>query len=156
MDYIIDAIYSLINSRVTFKVKLLTYDALSPYKSYKGSAGFDVFSVESATINPGSRALIKTGISIEIPEYYYVRVAPRSGLSVQGIDVGAGVVDSSYRGEINVLLINNSQEPFIVEEGAKIAQLIMERCACPIIDIIEDEELSSTERGERGFGSSGK
>jgi dUTP pyrophosphatase len=152
----IDALYSILNRNPVFKVKLLTYDSLSPYKPYPGSAGYDVFSIENVIIEPGTRKLVKTGISVEIPDYYYLRVAPRSGLSVRGIDVGAGVVDSTYRGEINVLLINNSGEEFIVEEGDRIAQIIMERCGNSDIYVVEeDDELSMTERGENGFGSSG-
>ena len=156
INYLIDKLYSFINNKVTFKVKLLHYDAIEPSRSYRGSAGYDVYSIDDVTIEPGTRTLVATGISIEIPEYYYIRVAPRSGLSVKGIDVGAGVIDSSYRGEIKVLLINNSTEKMVIEGGDRIAQLIMERCANPEIDIIEDfDELSATERGENGFGSSG-
>ena len=156
VNYLIDRIYSFVNNRPIFTVKLLTYDSISPHKSYRGSAGYDLYSIEDATIESGTRMLIRTGISIQIPEYYYLRVAPRSGLSVKGIDVGAGVIDSSYRGEVRVLLINNSTEPFQVQDGDRIAQLILERCATPDIYILEDEQLSATERGENGFGSSGK
>jgi len=157
INYLVDKLYSFINNKVTFKVKLLDYDAISPYKSYPGSAGYDICSIDSVTIEPGSRLLVATGISLEVPEYYYVRVAPRSGLSVRGIDVGAGVVDSSYRGEVKVLLINNSKESYNVQEGDRIAQLIMERCGNAEITILGYyDELSMSERGENGFGSSGK
>ena len=156
INYLVDKLYSILNTRPIFKVKLLHYDAISPYKSYPGSAGYDIFSIESVTIEPGSRRLIATGVSLEVPEYYYIRVAPRSGLSVKGIDVGAGVVDSSYRGEVKVLLINNSKESYNVQEGDRIAQLIMERCGNADITILEYyDELSMSERGENGFGSSG-
>jgi dUTP pyrophosphatase len=156
LNYLVDKLYLILNNKVTFKVKLLNYDARSPYKSYPGSAGYDIFSIDSVTIEPGSRRLIATGISLEVPEYYYIRVAPRSGLSVKGIDVGAGVVDSSYRGEVKVLLINNSNESYNVQEGDRIAQLIMERCGNAEITILEYyDELSMSERGENGFGSSG-
>ena len=156
INYLVDKLYSFINNKVTFKVKLLYYDARSPYKSYPGSAGYDICSIDSVTIEPGSRLLVATGISLEVPEYYYIRVAPRSGLSVRGIDVGAGVIDSSYRGEVKVLLINNSKESYNVQEGDRIAQLIMERCGNADITILEEyDELSMSERGENGFGSSG-
>jgi len=157
IDYLVNKLYSVLNTRPVFKVKLLDYDAITPYKSYPGSAGYDIFSIESLSIEPGTRALVKTGISIEVPEYYYIRVAPRSGLSVKGIDVGAGVVDSSYRGEVKVLLVNNSSESYSIHEGDRIAQLILERCGNAEITILEEyDELSMSERGENGFGSSGK
>jgi dUTP pyrophosphatase len=156
LNYLVDKLYSILNNKVTFKVKLLDYDARIPFKSYPGSAGYDIFSIDSVTIAPGSRLLIRTGISLEVPEYYYIRVAPRSGLSVRGIDVGAGVIDSSYRGEIKVLLINNSKEFYNVQEGDRIAQLIMERCGNAEISVLEYyDELSMSERGQNGFGSSG-
>jgi dUTP pyrophosphatase len=156
LNYLVDKLYSILNTRPIFKVKTLNYDARIPYKSYPGSAGYDIFSIESVTIAPGSRLLIRTGVSLEVPEYYYIRVAPRSGLSVRGIDVGAGVIDSSYRGEVKVLLINNSKEFYNVQEGDRIAQLIMERCGNADITVLEYyDELSMSERGQNGFGSSG-
>ena len=156
IKYLVDKLYSILNNKVTFKVKTVNCNARIPFKSYPGSAGYDIFSIESVTIAPGSRLLIRTGVSLEVPEYYYIRVAPRSGLSVRGIDVGAGVIDSSYRGEVKVLLINNSKEFYNVQEGDRIAQLIMERCGNADITILEEyDELSMSERGENGFGSSG-
>ena len=156
LNYLVDKLYSILNNKVTFKVKTVNCNARIPFKSYPGSAGYDIFSIESVTIEPGSRLLVRTGISLEVPEYYYIRVAPRSGLSVRGIDVGAGVIDSSYRGEVKVLLINNSKEFYNVQEGDRIAQLIMERCGNAEISVLEYyDELSMSERGQNGFGSSG-
>jgi dUTP pyrophosphatase len=145
-------IYWCVNT-FSFKIKLLNINAQTPYKADDGCAGYDLFSSEEATIQPGTRSLISTGISVEIPRHYYFRVAPRSGLSVHGLDIGAGVIDSSYRGEIKVLCINNSKEPFHFERGAKIAQMILERCACARIELVND--LSETTRGSGGFGSTG-
>jgi dUTP pyrophosphatase len=156
INYLVDKLYSILNNKVTFKVKTVNCNARIPFKSYPGSAGYDIFSIESVTIAPGSRLLVRTGVSLEVPEYYYIRVAPRSGLSVRGIDVGAGVIDSSYRGEVKVLLINNSKEFYNVQEGDRIAQLIMERCGNAEISVLEYyDELSMSERGQNGFGSSG-
>lgn len=156
LNYLVDKLYSILNNKVTFKVKTINCNARIPFKSYPGSAGYDIFSIESVTIAPGSRLLVRTGVSLEVPEYYYIRVAPRSGLSVRGIDVGAGVIDSSYRGEVKVLLINNSKEFYNVQEGDRIAQLIMERCGNAEISVLEYyDELSMSERGQNGFGSSG-
>ena len=156
LNYLVDKLYSILNNKVTFKVKTVNCNDRIPFKSYPGSAGYDIFSIESVTIAPGSRLLVRTGVSLEVPEYYYIRVAPRSGLSVRGIDVGAGVIDSSYRGEVKVLLINNSKEFYNVQEGDRIAQLIMERCGNADITVLEYyDELSMSERGQNGFGSSG-
>jgi len=156
LNYLVDKLYSILNNKVTFKVKTINCNARIPFKSYPGSAGYDIFSIDSVTIAPGSRLLVRTGISLEVPEYYYIRIAPRSGLSVRGIDVGAGVIDSSYRGEVKVLLINNSKEFYNVQEGDRIAQLIMERCGNADITVLEYyDELSMSERGQNGFGSSG-
>jgi dUTP pyrophosphatase len=151
---IFNAIYSFINYNTTFKVKLINKDAQVPKKADSGCAGYDVFSIDQVIIEPGKRQLISTGISAEVSNESYLRVAPRSGLSVKGIDIGAGVVDSSYRGEIKVLVINNSEANFMVEKGMKIAQLVLERCGDPVVKVVDI--LSETERGYGGFGSTGQ
>ena len=154
-NYLVDLLYKFIDSNTTFKVKYLDPFGETPKKADPGSAGYDLCSCEKITVPPRTRILVKTGISIEIPKYYYLRIAPRSGLSCKGIDIGAGVVDSSYRGEVKVLVINNSDSPYEIETFDKIAQFIMERCSSPKVEA-SYEELSKTERGEGGFGSSGK
>jgi len=146
-------IYSIIDRYENLKVKLLDYNAREPVKGYQGSAGYDVFATSNVTIPVGKRRLIPLGISVEIPKYYYIRIAPRSGLSVRGIDIGAGVIDSSYRGELQVLLINNSESDFEVLTGDKIAQLIITRCSNSKVDVVDI--LDDSERGARGFGSTG-
>jgi dUTP pyrophosphatase len=153
-EFIYNAIYSLINYNTKFKVKLLNKDAQVPKKADSGCAGYDVFSTVTVSLQPGTRQLIPIGISTEISKEYYLRVAPRSGLSVKEIDVGAGVIDSSYRGEIKVLLINNNSTYFDINKGDKIAQLILERCSDAKIEVTDF--LSETERGYGGFGSTGK
>jgi len=149
-----NAIYSFINYNTTFKVKLLHPDAKVPKKADSGCAGYDIFSVDQVKLAPGDRTLISTGISTDISKEYYLRVAPRSGLAVKGLDIGAGVVDSSYRGEIKVLVINNGRSDYLVEFGSKIAQLILERCGDADIEVVDI--LSETERGYGGFGSTGQ
>ena len=134
---------------------MLHSSAREPVKADPGCAGYDIFSISDYTINPGTRKLISTGISTEIPNNYYLRVAPRSGMSVRGIDVGAGVVDSSYRGELKVLLINNTSDNYEVKKHDRIAQLIMERCSNTNVILVNDD-LSETERNTSGFGSTGK
>jgi len=150
---VLNYIYETLDRYTIFKVKLLNLNAREPTKADKGSAGYDIYSTAIVEIPPGTRNLVPTGISIEIPTHYYLRCAPRSGMSLKGIDVGAGVIDSSYRGEIFVLLINNSKETYIVENGDKIAQLIMERCCNT--DILVYDDLNDSDRGDSGFGSSG-
>jgi dUTP pyrophosphatase len=140
-------------SHPQLKIKLLNKHARIPYRVDNGSAGYDIFSTEPIEINPRTRRLIATGISTEFSNRYYLRVAPRSGLSLKGIDIGAGVIDSSYRGEIKVLVINNSDTVLTFPKGTKIAQLIMETCEEPTI--VVSEFLSFTHRNENGFGSTG-
>jgi dUTP pyrophosphatase len=153
LDKLINSLYYLINNNTTFKVKLLDVLSKPPSKSESGSAGYDVFSIDHTIIEKGKRKLINTGISLEVPNYYYLRVAPRSGLSCKGIDIGAGVIDSSYRGPLKILIINNSESDYCVNIGDKISQLIMERCGNASIEITDD--LSVSDRGSGGFGSTG-
>tara|TARA_Y100001970_G_C14101997_1_gene785981 strand:- start:608 stop:1030 length:423 start_codon:yes stop_codon:yes gene_type:complete len=137
------------------QVKLNHIDARMPTRGSDQSAGYDLYSVESVTIPPRTHKLIKTGISIALPEETYGRIAPRSGLAYKyGIDVFAGVIDRDYRGEIGVILFNSSDVPFQVNVSDRIAQLIVERIA--LIPIIQaGNTLDMTERGEGGFGSTG-
>lgn len=137
------------------KVKKLQEGARLPYRASAHDAGADLFCLDAFTLAPGERKLIPTGLAIEIPPGYYGRVAPRSGLAVkQGIDTMAGAVDSGYRGHLQVLLVNLGYEPVSFEAGTRIAQLIIERIA--VCDFAWAEELSDTERGTGGFGSSGQ
>ena len=153
---ILKVIYDyLTSSHQKLKIKLLNIYSITPNKTEPGSAGYDVYSTEHVIIEPQSRVLIPTGISTEFSSDYYLRCAPRSGLSVKhNIDVGAGVIDSSYRGEIKVLLINNGTTPFIVDIGDRVAQLIMEKIHNPELVIVD--QLTHSLRNLAGFGSSGK
>jgi len=146
---------------MSVKVKLLSEHARVPFRANPTDAGADLFSAEDALLEPLERKAISTGISIEIPfstrNNYYGRIAPRSGLALKnGIDVLAGVVDASYRGEVKVILFNTSKDSsFKISKGDKIAQIIIESCFN--FDFEETkEDLSSTTRGEAGFGSTGK
>ena len=131
-------------------------DAVWPTRAKPGDAGMDLSSVETTVIPARGRALIDTGIAISLPSDCYGRVAPRSGLAVRcGIDVLAGVVDSSYRGSIRVLLFNNTDTSFAVNVGDRIAQLIIERIYNVDLIQVPYAELPSTERGSDGFGSTG-
>ena len=136
------------------RVKKISKDAKLPIKGSTHAAGYDLCASEDAILAPQSRLLIATGLSMAIPHGYYGRIAPRSGLAVKNfIDVGAGVIDSDYRGEVKVLLFNFAKEEFKVLTGDRIAQLIIELvCAT---EIVETDDLDETERGDGGFGSTG-
>jgi dUTP pyrophosphatase len=126
-----------------------------PTRGSRLAAGLDLYSVEVLTIQAGQRAVVGTGLSVAIPEGFYGRVAPRSGLAIeQGLDVLAGVIDSDYRGEIRCALINHGSEPVLIEVGQRIAQLIIEAIATP--EPTWADELEETARGAGGFGSTGK
>lgn len=139
----------------TINVKIVEEGGRLPVKINKEDAGYDLCSNESVTIYKGCRVLVSTGISLTIPSGYYGRIAPRSGLAVKsGIDVGAGVIDSTYTGVIKVLLFNFGENPFEVKVGDRIAQLICEKIGH--FEIREVDNLNATSRGNNGFGSSGK
>ena len=137
--------------------------AVCPSRNTETDAGYDLYSTTSYSINPLERKLVSTGIKIHIPEGYYGRIAPRSGLAVKkGVDVLAGVVDAGYRGEVMVCLLNtqyfcdiSGQEDHIdINVGDRIAQILFQRV--PHFKLIEVDDLKDTERSESGFGSSGK
>lgn len=137
------------------QVKLLTENSKLPTRNNPTDAGLDLYSSEVALIKGGSWKAISSGISISIPDGFYARIAPRSGLAYKhGIDIFAGVVDSGYRGEIKAILYNASEKDYLVNIGDKIAQLIIEKCY--LWDIIAVNDLDNSERGGNGFGSSGR
>lgn len=141
-----------------FQVKHCHPRAQTPQRQSLGAAGYDLYSCDEVCIRSGERMLVDTGVKIKIDPGYYARIAPRSGLSLKGIDVGAGVVDSDYRGLVKVLVINNSDKFFHIYEGDRIAQIILERIATPEITVVEqfnDDDTVTNARGERGFGSTG-
>ena len=137
-------------------VRRLRDDAVLPSRAYDGDAGFDLTACEGITLGPGERAVVPTGIAVEIPSGYAGFVQPRSGLaSRHGIGVvnSPGLIDSGYRGEICVVLLNtDAREPLTVDRGMRIAQLVIAPVAS--VRLVEVEELATTERGPRGFGSS--
>ena len=135
-------------------VKLLSPEAKLPTRGSNDAAGYDLYSCEKIILKPGTRKLVNTGISIATPSTkMYARIALRSGLSVKGLDIGAGVVDSDYRGPIKALLINNSNTPFQVNVGDRMAQLILERIENP--KCMQVNALPETERACKGFGPTG-
>lgn len=137
----------------------LSPESCEPAQAHAGDAGYDLRSVEEVSLEPGRRALVRTGISVAIPDGYAGLVLPRSGLAVRhGISLinAPGLIDSGYRGEIQVPLINHDREAtFEVEVGMRIAQLVLVRAAGADFVEVELLEEASDGRGEGGFGSSG-
>ena len=137
-----------------FQVKKLVSHAVIPKRATEGSAGLDVSSSVDLTIPSQKWLAVPTGISIMVPKDCYARLAPRSGLAFKyGIQVGAGVIDSDYTGEIKVILFNHGENDFTIKTGDRIAQLIFEKIFTE--DLQEVDELVKTERGSGGFGSTG-
>ncbi|KDR83435.1 hypothetical protein GALMADRAFT_235574 [Galerina marginata CBS 339.88] len=135
-------------------IKRLSEKAKIPTRGSPLAAGYDLYSAEKKLVPARGKALVDTQLSIAVPAGTYGRVAPRSGLASKFmIDTGAGVIDADYRGVIFVLLFNLSEKDFQVEEGDRIAQLIIERIYTP--DILEVDDLDQTIRGASGFGSTG-
>ncbi|XP_012865738.1 PREDICTED: deoxyuridine 5'-triphosphate nucleotidohydrolase, mitochondrial isoform X1 [Dipodomys ordii] len=133
----------------------LSEHATTPTRGSARAAGYDLYSAYDYTIPPMEKALVKTDIQIALPSGCYGRVAPRSGLAAKHfIDVGAGVIDEDYRGNVGVILFNFGKEKFEVKKGDRIAQLICEQIFYPEIE--EVQVLDDTERGSGGFGSTGK
>src|SRR3954452_13316695 len=132
-------------------------DAVLPTRAHSGDAGMDLSACETVTIGVGERAVVGTGLAVEIPEGHAGLVVPRSGLALRhGLSVvnAPGVIDSGYRGEIRVILLNTDAEhAFAVEPGMRIAQLLVVPAVA--VEVVEVVELTTTERGESGFGSSG-
>ena len=126
-----------------------------PQYAHDGDAGADITASEKTIIPAREKSLIPTGIRLEIPEGHVGLIWPRSGLAVKkGIDCGAGVIDSHYRGEVKVLLFNHSDNEFHIEPGDRIAQILIQKVER--VQFIPADELSETDRSEGGFGSTGK
>ena len=137
-------------------VARLRDDALLPAQAYEGDAGLDLAACERVELGPGERALVGTGVAVAIPDGYAGLVLPRSGLAARhGLTIvnAPGLIDSGYRGELKVILLNtDAREPFVVEPGMRIAQLVLVEAAS--VRLVEVDELPESERGVRGFGSS--
>jgi dUTP pyrophosphatase len=140
----------------TLKVKRLSRDAVLPSYAHPGDAGLDLYSAVSASLDPGESKLIGTGISIELPPNTEGNVRPRSGLALKhGVTVlnSPGTIDAGYRGEVGIILINHGRVRFEVQQGMKIAQLVVTPCVA--VDVQEAPDLAGSARGHGGFGSTG-
>jgi dUTP pyrophosphatase len=141
---------------IELPIQRLREEAVVPERAYTGDAGLDLAACERVELGPGERAVVGTGLAVAIPDGYAGFVQPRSGLAARhGLTVvnSPGLVDSGYRGELRVVLLNtDAAEHFVVEPGMRIAQLVV--LPIPELELIEVEELPASERGVRGFGSS--
>ena len=136
------------------KVKKLNTNAQLPTRGTPQSVGYDLYASEDVTIKSKDRGMVSTGLAIKVPTGTYGRVAPRSGLAVKsGVNVGAGVIDPDYTGEVKVVLFNHGADKLKVKVGDRVAQLIVERCETPEVE--EVQSLEETSRGAGGFGSTG-
>lgn len=136
------------------KIQKIDFSAKIPNYANKNDAGLDLYSVEDLIIKPNGRMAIRTGVKMEIPDGYVGLVWDKSGLAMKnGIKTMAGVIDSGYRGEIKVVLINLSNQDFEIKKGMKIAQMLIQKIEHPEIE--EVKELSESDRGGNGFGSTG-
>jgi dUTP pyrophosphatase len=141
---------------IELAIRRLRDDAFLPERAYSGDAGLDLAACERVELPPGERATVPTGLAVAIPDGFAGFVQPRSGLAARhGLTIvnSPGLVDSGYRGELRVVLLNTDAcVPFVVEPGMRIAQLVV--LPVPKLELVEVEELPESERGVRGFGSS--
>jgi dUTP pyrophosphatase len=141
---------------IELPIRKLREDAVVPIRAYTGDAGLDLAACERVELGPGERATVGTGLAVAIPGGYAGYVQPRSGLAARnGITIvnSPGLVDSGYRGELRIVLLNtDAHEPFVVEPGMRIAQLVI--VPIPDVEPVEVDDLPESERGVRGFGSS--
>lgn len=154
VEFLLYTFKETINKMDKLFIAKRTPTARVPTKAHDGDAGYDIYSDEDVVIPAKDRVVVSTGISVKVPNDCYGRIASRSGLScISKIDVGAGVIDKNYRGQLCVCLINSNTSPFTVTKGMKIAQLICEKISYPELFVVDS--LDDTSRGESGFGSSG-
>jgi dUTP pyrophosphatase len=138
---------------VELKIKKLHKDAIIPKYAHDTDAGLDLYSVENLTIKPKHRVIVKTGISIELPKGYAALVWDKSGIAKKGVTTLAGVCDAGYRGEYKIVLLNVGSKDYKINKGEKIAQILIQKVEQP--KIIEVTELTDSQRGKDGFGSTG-
>lgn len=139
---------------VSFKVKKLAANGILPTKQSSSDAGIDVYTNESHTLKPGETYMFSTGIAVEFPKGYVALLWDRSGLGSKGIHRLAGVIDSSYRGEWKVVLVNLTKKPYAIKGGDKVIQCVIQKFES--VRVKEVKKLSGTKRAASGFGSSGR
>jgi dUTP pyrophosphatase len=139
---------------VELKVKKIQRDARLPQYGHKGDAGLDLFSSIDMVLEKGQVEAIPTGIKVAIPDGYVGLIWDKSGVSLKAVHRLAGVIDSGYRGEVKVVVINLGDKSFAIKKGMKIAQILVQPIT--VVSVVEAEDLDDTTRGEGGFGSTGK
>jgi len=142
--------------QIVLRVIRLVPEAVVPRNAHPGDAGLDLAASEAVELRPGERAAVATGLAVAIPDGYVGLVHPRSGLALdQGLTVinAPGTIDSGYRGEVRVLLVNLGHEPVSIAVGDRVAQLVIQAVARA--EVVEVDELPTTPRGQGGFGSTG-
>jgi dUTP pyrophosphatase len=140
---------------MNIKIKKINSDAKVPNYAHQDDAGMDLFVAEKVSLEKGQRVQVKTGIAMEIPDGYVGLIWDKSGLSHKsGLKVLGGVIDSGYRGEVKVGMINLGENTYTFEAGDKVAQILIQKVEHP--NIVEVNELDGSERGDGGFGSTGK
>lgn len=142
-------------NNLTVKAKKVHPDSTIPSYAHPGDAGMDIYTGENFTLEPGQTGKVKTGVCLEIPDGYVGLIWDKSGLSINhGIKTLGGVIDSSYRGEVMIGVVNLGKESYTFEKGHKVAQILIQKVER--VEVTETVELSDTPRGEDGFGSTGK
>src|SRR6056297_3455629 len=136
------------------KIKRISSESTMPKYAHEGDAGLDIYSVQNLVLKPNYRAVVRTGISIELPKNHVALVWDKSGIASKGIKTMGGVIDSGYRGEYKIVLINLSSKDFEIKKGQKIAQILIQKVEKPQIE--EVKKLKNSSRGGGGFGSTGK
>merc|ERR1711951_13681 len=144
----------LLDSGAVLRFAKLSEHAMAPSKGSKLAAGYDLHSAYDYEIAAHGKVIAKTDLQIRVPDGTYGRIAPRSGLAAKHfIDIGAGVVDQDYTGNVGVVMFNHNDVPFVIKKGDRVAQLVCEKISYPELE--EVQSLENTERGEGGFGSTG-
>lgn len=136
------------------EIQKLEKQARLPEYAHPGDAGMDVFAFENLALEPGERGMVRTGVAMKVPEGYVGLVWDKSGRAVkEGLTTMAGVIDSGYRGEVQIVILNTSTEAITIEAGQKVAQILIQPVICGMIQ--EVSQLDDTSRGDNGFGSTG-
>ncbi len=142
-------------NNLTVKAKKVNLDSILPSYAHPGDAGMDMYTGESLTLAPGQTGKVKTGVCLEIPDGHVGLIWDKSGLSINhGIKTLGGVIDSGYRGEVMIGVVNLGKESYTFEKGHKVAQMLIQKVER--VEVVESVELSDTSRGIDGFGSTGK
>ena len=137
------------------KIRMLQDDAKIPTRATWGSAGYDLYALADHNLPPKTQVKIETGVAMEIPEHMVGIIHSRSGLAFKHqVTAVTGVIDSDYRGDLSILLVNHGQQPIQVKAGDRVAQLLLLKVHCPTLEVVD--KLSDTSRQTRGFGSTGK